>query len=162
MSRLAKLLALCCITLAAQQDGELNRLGLPNPTKQDVPFLIHGSQLVELDQAVATMEESKNQVRYRILGAAAAVKTPLAAPDFLFDSGEVDPRDLELYRFEVVKGTRELLYRKKKKVVAEPFFLNLEGIEERVVRIRINASLQPGEYGITPRGQDSVFTFSVF
>lgn len=162
MSRLVTLLAWCCVTLAAQQDGGLNRLGLPNPPKQDVPFLIHGSQLVELDRAAATMEESKNQVRYWIPGAAAAAKTPLAAPDFLFDSGEVDPRDLELYRFEVVKGRRELLYRRKKKVVAEPYFLNLEGVEERVVRIRINASLQPGEYGITPRGQDSVYTFSVF
>ncbi len=162
MARLATLVAALALALAAQQDDGLNRLGLPNPPKQDVPFLIHGSELRELEQAEASEEEAKNQLRYWIAGAAAGIKTPLAAPEFLFDSHEIDPRNLELYGFEVVKGRREILYRKKKKVVAEPYFLNLEGIEGRVVRIRINASLAPGEYGITPQGRNTVFTFAVF
>lgn len=145
--------------LAAQ---DLNKLGVPNPPKPDVPYLIHGSRLVELEQGEASEEVKKNELRYWVAGGAATAKTPLAAPEFLFDSAEIDPRDLKLYGFEVVKGRREILFRKKKKVVAEPYFLQLEGIEARVVRIRINASLAPGEYCLTPDGRNTVFTFAVF
>lgn len=162
MLRLGTLLLLCSLTLPAQTDEHRNRLGLPNPPKQDVPFLIHGNDLRELDQTKAVEEEIKNQLRFWIPGTVSTVKTPLAAPEFLLDSKDLDPRDLRLYGFEVEKGRRELLYRKKKKIVAEPYFLQLDGIEARVVRIRISASLPPGEYGLTPDGSDAVFTFAVF
>lgn len=162
MLRLSILAPLCIVVLHGQQDPSRNRLGLPNPDKKDIPYLIHGSDLRELEQLEAVGEETKNQLRYWIPGTAAQVETPLAAPEFLFDSAEIDPRDLRLYGFDVVKGRRELLYRRKKKIVAEPYFLQLEGIFDRVVRIRINASLPPGQYGLTPDGRNTVFTFSVF
>ncbi len=160
MARIAMLLVLSALALPGQADR--NRLGLPNPPKPDIPYLIHGSDIRELEQVDAMEEITKNQLRYWIAGAAAAVRTPLAAPEFLFDSAQIDPRNLSLFGFEVKNGRRELLFRKKKKVVAEPYFLNLEGVAGRVIRIRINASLAPGEYGITPDGENIVFTFSVF
>lgn len=160
MARIATLLILSALALPGQADR--NRLGLPNPPKPDIPYLIHGSDIRELERVDALEEITKNQLRYWIAGPAAAVRTPLAAPEFLFDSAQIDPRDLSLFGFEVKNGRRELLYQKKKKVVAEPYFLNLEGVAGRVIRIRINASLAPGEYGITPDGQNIVFTFSVF
>lgn len=160
MARLATLLILSALALSGQADR--NRLGLPNPPKPDIPYLIHGSDIRELEQVDAMEEITKNQLRYWIAGPAASVRTPLAAPEFLFDSQQIDPRDLSLFGFEVKNGRRELLYSKKKKVVAEPYFLNLEGVAGRVIRIRINASLAPGQYGITPDGQNIVFTFSVF
>ena len=157
MARIATLLILGALALAGQADR--NRLGSPKP---DIPYLIHGSDIRELEQVDATEEIAKNQLRYWIAGPAASVRTPLAAPEFLFDSQQIDPRDLTLFGFEIKNGRRELLYSKKKKVVAEPYFLNLEGVAGRLIRIRINASLAPGEYGITPDGQNIVFTFSVF
>lgn len=160
MARIATLLILGALALSGQADR--NRLGLPNPSKPDIPYLIHGSDIRELEQVDAMEEITKNQLRYWIAGPAATIRTPLAAPEFLFDSQQIDPRDLSLFGFEVKNGRRELLYSKKKKVVAEPYFLNLEGVAGRVIRIRINASLAPGEYGITPDGQNIVFTFSVF
>jgi len=160
MARIATLLILGALALSGQADR--NRLGLPNPPKPDIPFLIHGSDIRELEQVDAKEEITKNQLRYWIAGPAASVRTPLAAPEFLFDSQLIDPRDLSLFGFEVKNGRRELLFSKKKKVVAEPYFLNLEGVAGRLIRIRINASLAPGEYGITPDGQNIVFTFSVF
>ena len=160
MARIATLLILGALALSGQADR--NRLGLPNPPKPDIPYLIHGSDIRELEQVDAAEEITKNQLRYWIAGPAAAIRTPLAAPEFLFDSQLIDPRDLTLFGFEVKNGRRELLFRKKKKVVAEPYFLNVEGVAGRVIRIRINASLPPGEYGITPDGQNIVFTFSVF
>lgn len=160
MARIATLLILGALALSGQADR--NRLGLPNPSKPDIPYLIHGSDIRELEQVDAMEEITKNQLRYWIAGPAATIRTPLAAPEFLFDSQQIDPRDLSLFGFEVKNGRRELLFSKKKKVVAEPYFLNLEGVAGRVIRIRINASLAPGEYGITPDGQNIVFTFSVF
>ncbi len=162
MLRLAIAFALCALALSGQEEGSSNRLGLPNPPKQDIPYLIHGSEIRELEAAEATPEEAKNQLRYTLAGPAAAVKTPLAAPEFLFDSNDIDPRDLRLFGFEVTKGRRELLYRRKKKVVAEPYFLQIDGIEARVVRIRISASLAAGEYGLTPEGRNTVFAFAVY
>ena len=162
MLRLGTLLALCAFVLPAQDDPHTNRLGLPNPPKQDVPFLIHGSELRELESTAAAAEEVKNQLKFWVPGTASSVRTPLASPEFLIDSKDIDPRDLELYGFQVASGRRELLYRKKKKVVAEPYFLQLDGIEARVVRIRISASLPPGEYGLTPEGSDAFFAFAVF
>ena len=162
MRRVAALCALCAFVSLGQQSAERNKLGLANPDKPDRPYLIHGSETRELEQAAATAEEVKNQLRYWLPGPAAAVRTPLAAPEFLFDSKEIDPRDLSLYRFDVVKGRRELLYRKKRKVVAQPYFLHLDGVRDRVVRIRVNASLEPGQYGLTPDGRDIVFPFAVF
>ncbi len=162
MVRLGTFVLLFASALPGQQGEGLNRLGLPSPAKQDIPYLIHGSEIRELEQTDAMEEEVKNQLRYWISGTESTIKTPLAAPEFLFDSKEIDPRDLQLYGFDVVKGRREILYRKKKKVVAEPYFLQLEGIQDRVVRIRINASLPPGEYGLTPDGRNTVFTFAVF
>ncbi len=160
MARIATLLILSALALPGQADR--NRLGLPNPPKPDIPYLIHGSDIRELERVDAMEEITKNQLRYWIAGPAAAVRTPLAAPEFLFDSEQIAPRNLSLFGFEVKNGRRELLYQRKKKVVAEPYFLNLEGVAGRVIRIRINASLAPGEYGITPDGQNIVFTFSVF
>ncbi len=156
------LLALSVMVLAAQDSESRNRLGLPNPPKQDIPYLIHGSQLVELERTEAQEEEVKDQLRYWIAGTSASVNTPLAAPEFLIDSKDIDPRDIRLYGFEVVKGRREMLFRKKKKFVAEPYFLQLDGIGGRVVRIRTGASLGPGEYGLTPDGSNAVFTFRVY
>ena len=112
MGRLLALLALCALTLAGQSEGR-NKLGLPNPAKQDIPYLIQASEIHELEQTEATPEEVKNQMRYWMAGTASAVKTPLASPEFLFDSKDIDPRDLSLYRFEVVKGRRELLFREE-------------------------------------------------
>ncbi len=164
--RTAGRLTLCTVvvalTLAGQQSAGTNKLGVPNPSKPDVPYLIHGSDIQELEVLMAQRDETKNQTIYWLPGTSASTRTPLAGPEFLMDSQDIHPRDLELYRFEVSKGRRELLYRNKKKVVAQPFFLHLEAVQDRVARIRVNASLEPGEYGLTPEGSDSVFVFSVF
>jgi hypothetical protein len=146
-------------SVAAQ---ETNRLGLPNPEKTDLPYLIHGTSLVALEALDAHEEEKKNELRFWVAGTTSKARTPLAGPEFLFEWVEIDPADLRLYAFEVVKGRREILYRKKKKIVARPFFLDIERIDGKVLRIRVNGSLPPGEYGLTPQGTNDVFCFTVF
>lgn len=150
---------LMAATLAGQ---DKNRLGLPNPPKPDRPYLIHGSSLVEVETLDAHEEEIKNELRFWVPGATSKTRTPLAGPEFLFEWVEIDPADLRLYGFEEVKGRREILYRKKKKIVARPYFLDIERIDGKVVRIRVNGSLPAGEYGLTPQGRNDVFCFTVF
>ncbi len=145
--------------LAAQ---ELNRLGVPNPEKTDLPYLIHGNTLVALEPLDANEEEKKNELRFWVAGTTSKARTPLAGPEFLLEWVELDPADLRLYAFEVVNGRREILYRKKKKIVARPFFLDIERIEGKVLRIRVNGSLPAGEYGLTPQGRNDVYCFTVF
>ena len=157
---LAILAAATLSAAAAAQDT--NRLGLPNPEKPDRPYIIHGGSLIEVEPLDANEEETKNELRFWVPGATSSARTPLAAPEFLFEWVEIDPADLRLYGFEVVKGRREILYRKKKKIVARPYFLDIERIEGKVVRIRINGSLPAGEYGLTPQGRNDVFCFTVF
>ena len=81
-------LATVMLALAGQ---ETNKLGLPNPTKPDVPFLIHASSLVEVEQSQATKETRKKEQLYTVPGASSGVTTPLASPEMLFLSENIDP-----------------------------------------------------------------------
>jgi hypothetical protein len=90
------------------------------------------------------------------------VRTPLASPEFLFDSDKIRPSALQLYRFESSKGKREILIQKKKKWVAEALPLTLFPVEGSVTRLRVNTGLSEGEYCLTPEGSDDVFCFAVF
>ena len=150
------------VVVSGLSAAETNRLGLPNPEKPDVPYLIHGDNLVEVEVLQAQQEETKNELRFWVAGTSSKARTPLAGPEFLFEWVEIDPSAFRLYGFEVVKGRRELLYRKKKKVVARPFFLLIEQIDGKVVRIKVNGSLPPGEYALTPEGSNAAFPFTVF
>ena len=141
---------------------ETNKLGLPNPEKPDVPYLIHASSLIETEQSEATEEKRKNEMLYAVPGANSGVQTPLASPEMLFRSENIDPRDLAFFRFASKNGRRELLYQKKKKILAEPIRISLYPVDEGLVKIRVDDSLQAGEYCLTPSGSNVVFCFAVF
>ncbi len=158
---LSVLPAIACLGLPAAAE-ETNKLGLPNPEKPDVPYLIHASSLVETEQSEATEEKRKNELLYAVPGANSGVQTPLASPELLFRTENIDPRDLAFFRFSSVKGRRELLYQKKKKIKAEPIRISLYPVEEGLVKIRVDDSLLPGEYCLTPSGANAVFCFTVF
>ncbi len=150
---LASALLFGCLSLTAQD--------LPAPPKKDVPYIIHATNLLEVEQNTATAEEDKKQLIYFVPGATSGVTTPLAFPEFLFAPDQIGAKSLELYRFEPVKGRREILIRKKKKNVAKPYFIDILPQAEGVVKIRVDGSLSPGEYCLTPTGSDKVFCFTV-
>ena len=134
---------------------------LPAPPKKDVPYIIHATSLVEVEQNEAVPQEDKKQLIYYVPGASSGVVTPLGFPEFLFAPDQIDVRSLELYRFEPVEGRREILIRKKKKNVAQPYFIDVFPHAEGVMRIRVDGSLSSGEYCLTPNGSDKVFCFTV-
>ena len=142
--------------------GEDNASGLPTPEKADVPYLIHATNLVEVEQSTANEETQKNDQLYWVAGANSPVQTPLAGPQFLFKSGKINPQDFQLYGFESKNGRREVLIRKKKKMVATPHFVSVFDAGPGLYRIRVDDTLANGEYCLTPNGSNAVFCFAVF
>lgn len=141
----------------------LSAADLPTPAEADLPYLIHATNLFPTARSEASQEETKKELIYRVAGERSGVTTPLAFPEFLFKSETIAPEALALYRFEIVDGRREILYRKKKKVLARPYTLTLsvEDRDQRVARIRVSQTLPSGEYCFTPDGSNSVFCFTV-
>ena len=135
--------------------------GPPTPPKPDLPYIIHATNLVETESSRAIEQTKKNEQWYFVEGMSSGVKTPMARPEFVLKAENLDPDSLELYRFEPKNGKREILIRKKKKVLARPYFLSLETVEPGVFRIRVDDVLDNGEYCLTPNGSDSVFCFTV-
>ena len=150
-------LAFLLLTYAASGQQKL-----PTPPKPDVPYIVHANNLVETESSKANAETKKNEQWYFVEGASSGVETPMARPEFLVKAENLDPDSLELYRFEPKNGKREILIRKKKKVLARPHFLSLETLKPGVVRIRVDDVLENGEYCLTPNGSDSVFCFTVY
>jgi hypothetical protein len=132
------------------------------PPKPDVPFLIHASQLVETEVSQASEDSQKNEMRYFVAGASSPVQTPLAGPEFLFLSEKVDPNTLKLFQFESRNGRREILLRRKDKMMAQPQRMTVLPLENGLAKIRVYDSLDNGEYCLTPDGSNTVFCFSVF
>jgi len=149
------LIVLTAVTLAAAESSL--------PEKADTPYLLHGSQMIALEANTAMDESTEKEGRYAVSGATSGVRTPFASPQFLYRMDAVDPRDLELYRFESVGGRREIFLRKKKKILVEPYRMSvLDHEEEGVVQLRVNDGLDDGEYCLTPQGSDAVFCFTVY
>jgi len=144
-------------TSAAQSESSM-----PAPEKADLPYLIHATNLVELEQSTANEETQKNDQLYWVAGANSPVQTPLAGPQFLFKSGEINPRDFQLYGFESKNGRREVIIRKKKKLVATPHFVSVFEAGPGIYRVRVDDTLANGEYCLTPNGSNAVFCFAVF
>jgi len=161
MPRLSYLLAVIAslsITTAVAQDD----FNLPTPEKTDVPYLIHASRIVATEQSQATEVTRKKEMIYTVPGANSPVKTPLASPEFLFLSESIGPNDLTFFRFEPKGGQRELLFRKKKKVLARQIRLSVFPIKDNLSKVRVDESLTSGEYCLTPNGSNAVFCFGIF
>ena len=86
----------------------------PIPQKPDLPYLKHGDTLVATEVAEAKEEKKKDDTLYTITPANSPVKTPLASPILIFKSDKLIPRNLQLFKFEVRNGRRELAFPAKK------------------------------------------------
>src|SRR5437868_4069049 len=80
----------------------------PRPTKTDALYLMHADNLVELEVVTAKQDSKKDDILYTVQGTAATAKTPLAEPIFILKSDKLMPDSIELYKFEVKNGHREL------------------------------------------------------
>lgn len=137
---------------------------LPDPPKKDTPYLIHATNLLETETNLATEVSGKKGQIFWVPGAASSARTPLGFPEFLFAQDQVDARSLRLYAFENVNGRREVMIRKKNKIVVQAFHVDVVQQGEGLFKLRVDSSLNPGEYCLTPEGEqgsNTVFCFAV-
>ena len=151
---------LAVLVLAAQSDSR-RKSGLPDPPKKDVPYIMHADLLVETETGEAKQETRKDEQLYTIAGAASAVRTPLASPEFLFHAEAIPPDKLQLFKLESKNGRREVVVIRKKKPVARPLRLSVFRLQERLFKIKVDESLAPGQYSLSPEGSNTVFCFAV-
>jgi hypothetical protein len=134
----------------------------PRPGKPDVPYLVHADTLIPVEIADAKEIKKKDDITYVVEGAGSSAKTPLAGPVFLFQDGQLSAEKLQLYKFEVKNGHREVLFSHKGKMSAKPRRINVDSLGGGLYKVEVDESLENGEYGLTPEGSNQVFCFAVY
>lgn len=145
-------------TLAAVADDYTG----PRPPKPDVLYLVHASNLLPTEVTEAQQEGKKDDTTFSVSGAASSARTPLAEPIFLLRSEKIKPNALELYRFEVKNGRRQLTLSKKRKDNSGPFHLSITKLDKDLYRVEADEALENGEYSLSPNGSNAVFCFQVY
>ena len=128
----------------------------PKPPKPDTLYLVHADNLIPTEAAEAKQEKDT----YSVQGATSSAKTPLAEPIFLLQSDKLSPETLELYRFEVKGGKRELTINKRRG--ARALHLSVTKLDRGLYRVEAAEPLENGEYGLSPNGSNRVFCFQIY
>ena len=134
----------------------------PRPPKPDVLYLVHASNLIPTEVAEAQQESKKDDTTYSVPGASSSVRTPVAEPIFLLRSEKIKADALELYRFEVKNGRRQVTFSRKRKEGAGPFHLSVTKLDKDLYRVEADEALENGEYSLSPSGSNSVFCFQIY
>lgn len=135
----------------------------PRPPKPDMLYLVHADHLIPTEAAEAAGDSKKDDTNYTLPGASSPARTPLAEPIFLIETDRIVPERLELYRWEVKGGRRELsLSKARRKNNAKALHLSVTHIEGNLYRIEASEPLDDGEYSLSPSDSNRVFCFEVF
>jgi len=155
--------AVLAVTLSAA-GGVQALLSQPlNPPKPDVPYLLHATNLVETEEVEAKEEKRKNDTVYYVPGVSSPARTPLAEPIFIIRAEKLAPERLELYRLDVKGNRREITFPERRgKNSPRAYPLSVRKLGEGIWRVEASATLENGQYALTPSGSNKVFLFEVF
>ena len=136
----------------------------PRPQKTDTLYLQHADNLVELETVTAKREAKKDDSLYSVPGASSPARTPLAEPIFLLKADRITPESVELYKFDVKNGHRELILsnQRRRGKGNHAFYLSVTRLEQGLYKIEASEPLENGEYGLSPTSSDQVFCFSIY
>jgi hypothetical protein len=126
-----------------------------------VLYLVHASSLIPTEVTEA-QQEGKNNDTFSVSGAASSARTPLAEPIFLIRSEKIRPDALELYRFDVKNGRRQLTLSRKRSDKSGPFHLSITKLDKDLYRVEADEALENGEYSLSPSGSNAAFCFQVY
>ena len=151
-------LALCFTVLCAAAQTYTG----PLPPSRDLPYLKHAENLVPTEVLEATEEKGKKEdVTYVVAGAASSARTPLASPILILQTDKVVAAKLELFKLEVRNGRRELTVSPKKP--PKTYRVELTRLNtEKLYKLEVDESLEPGEYALSAEGSNQVFCFQVY
>jgi hypothetical protein len=147
-------LAVAVAASAQKYDG-------PAPPKTDLPYLKHGDALLPTEAVEAKQENKKGDALYTIDGAASSAKTPLASPILIMKADKILPQNLQLFRFDVKNGHRELNLPAKRPPQAIRIVVTKLS-SDGIWKIEVDESLEPGEYSLSPSDSNRAFCFQVF
>jgi hypothetical protein len=134
----------------------------PRPPKPDLPYLMHADDLIPTESLEAKQDERKGTVTYVIPGATSTARTPLASPAFLLLTDQLQADRIQLFKLVSKGGQREVLFTRRKKLVAHAIRLNVTRLEENLYKIEVDEILENGEYSLSPADSNQVFCFQIF
>ena len=156
------------LLLAAALAAPAQKYNGPRPPKPDIVYLKHASDLLPTEMQESKEEKKGDNITYVVEGATSPVSTPLASPIFLIVADKLPPESLELYKFETKNGRSEITMSPKKP--GRPIRVEITSLtNDKLWRIEVNESLEPGEYSFSPgsnerqgwKGSNQVFCFQV-
>jgi len=135
----------------------------PRPPKPDVVYLVHADNLVATEIAEAKQEPSKNQIQFSVNGTNSSARTPLAEPIFIIESDKIQPSSLELYKFDVKSGHREVtMAQRRTRGGPRALRVTVTKLEGKLYRLEADEELENGQYSLSPNGSNTVFCFEVY
>ena len=134
----------------------------PVPPKQDIPYLLHASSLVETE--VANAQQGKKSDQYTISGASSPARTPLAEPIFIIDARQIQPDTFELYRLDVKGGNREVSLgnSNRRRGGSKALHLAVKPLGGHLFRVEVDEALENGEYALSPANDNRAFCFEIY
>jgi hypothetical protein len=134
----------------------------PVPPKPDVPYLLHGSNLIETEIGQVREESRKSDTNYVVTGASSPARTPLAEPIFIIDAEKSSPERFELYRMDVKGGNREVSFSGRRRGGNRALHLAVTPLGGHLYKIEADEPLENGEYTLSPSGDNRAFCFEVY
>jgi hypothetical protein len=121
-------------------------------------YLVHADNLVPTESTDAKEEGKGNSTKYSVPGSTSSARTPLAEPIFLMQSDRLTPESLELYKFDVKGGRREVDLGRSGKAL----HVSVTRLERGLYRLEADEVLENGEYALSPMGSNRVFCFEIY
>lgn len=134
----------------------------PRPPMKDMVYLVHADNLVPTEVGDAKQESKKDDSTFSMPGVSSPARTPLAEPIFIIESDKISADSLELYRFDVKNGHRELTLSGKRRGGAHAVHLMVTKLDRGLYRVEAAEVLENGEYGLSPSGSNRVFCFEIY
>jgi hypothetical protein len=133
----------------------------PRPPKPDMVYLVHADNLIPTETGEAKEEGKGSNTKYVMPGAASPARTPLAEPIFILQSDKIAAESLELYKFDVKGGRREVDL-SGARGSSKALHLAVTRLDQGLFRIEVDEVLDNGEYVLSPMGSDRVFCFQIY
>jgi hypothetical protein len=134
----------------------------PVPPKPDVPYLLHGSNLIETEIGQVREESRKSDTNYVVTGASSPARTPLAEPIFIIDAEKSSPERFELYRMDVKGGNREVSFSGRRRGGNRALHLAVTPLGGHLYKIEADEPLENGQYALSPSGDNRAFCFEIY
>jgi len=152
------LLLFVAITLLSAADKYTG----PVPSKPDIPYLLHGSNLIETETGQVREESRKSDTNYVVAGASSPARTPMAEPIFIIDAQKSSPERFELYRMDVKGGNREVSFSGRRRGGNRALHLAVTPLGGHLYKIEADEPLENGEYTLSPSGDNRAFCFEIY